>query len=218
MHRSPDVIKRVLLHQVLVLSCSERSSLPSPDPRGNIKMHQYCLRSPSSHAPLDVQSYSTAFRCLCNSELLLFCPKESTIPINTSSRIVLHILYHKRPRQTRAGSPHKCPFKQTFWLYCSEHSWLLFHCCPNSPDSFCSTFGRETPCQAQRQQLTLRSLTAPSELWTTWKSRQKCFHGKYGEKHLKTVRSPRSRSAPEDGWTWETLWWLLFEDKSLWCH
>lgn len=85
MHRSPDVIKRVLWHQVLVLSCSEWSSLPSPDPGGNIKMHQYCWRSPSSHAPLDLQGYSTAIGCLCNSESLLFCPKESTIPNNTSA-------------------------------------------------------------------------------------------------------------------------------------
>lgn len=55
---------------------------------------------------------------------LIFLPVGLALPL---ARIVVHILCHSRPRQTRAGCPRKCPFTPTFWLYCSQHSRPLFH-------------------------------------------------------------------------------------------
>lgn len=190
--------------------------------RGNIKIHQYCLRSPSSHALLYVQSYSTAFRCVihncCFSVLknppLRLKPLPVAFPwlFQNSSP---HPLPQKAAPDT-SRLPTQMPLQANiptllFWAQLalvpslSKLSGLplLYFWEGNSvsgPTSAAHPQVSNCPVWAV-DNLEVTAKILPWKMWwETLEDRQK------------------SCNAPEDGWSWETLWWIQFEDKSLWCH
>lgn len=108
------------------------------------------------------------------------------------TRIVLHILCHKRPSQARAGCPHKCPSRQTLRLslFSAQPAPVPWLPKPSgfSPLYFWEGNSVSGPMSAARCQDNLE-VTAGNA------SMEKC-----GQEHLKTVRSSAVRLEMIGGW------------------